>query len=103
MYFSAFLNRSRAGSPRASSPTPTFSTTFSQGKSAKDWNTIAARVFTPFSGRPPMSTLPAVGRRTPAAMRSSVLLPQPEGPTSERNSPSRTSRSSGPRMRILSP
>ena len=103
MYLSAFLSVSRGGRPRASSPTATFSITVSHGKRAKDWNTIAVRVFTPFSGRPPTRTVPAEGRSTPVTMRRIVLLPQPEGPTRERNSPSRTSRSMGPRMRILSP
>src|SRR5258707_525474 len=53
MYLSAFLSRSRSGSPRASSPTPTLSITVSHGKRAKDWNTIAVPGFTPFSGRAP--------------------------------------------------
>src|SRR5688572_5459324 len=38
-------------------------------------------------------TLPRVGSLKPAMMRSAVDLPQPDGPSSERNSPSRTSRS----------
>src|SRR5438552_1810650 len=101
MYLSAFLSRSRSGSPLASSPTATLSMTVSHGKRAKDWNTIAARVLTPFSRRPPTRTVPAEGRSTPATMRRSVLLPHPDGPTRERNSPSRTSRSMGPRIRIL--
>ena len=36
---------------------------------------------------------PCVGRCRPATMRSSVLLPQPDGPTIARNSPSRIARS----------
>ena len=33
------------------------------------------------------SSLPAEGRVSPAMMRKSVLLPQPEGPSTLRNSP----------------
>src|SRR5262245_41911864 len=41
----------------------------------------------------PASTIcPASGSTSPATMRSTVLLPQPEGPRSERNSPRSTSR-----------
>ncbi len=39
-------------------------------------------------------TVPRVGSLRPAMMRSAVDLPQPDGPSSDRNSPSRTSRSS---------
>ena len=38
--------------------------------------------------RPPMETVPPVMVSSPATMRSRVLLPQPEGPTSTMNSPS---------------
>ena len=34
----------------------------------------------PRTGRPSSSMLPVVGVSSPATMRSSVLLPQPEGP-----------------------
>src|SRR3954471_9090721 len=44
-----------------------------------------------------ISRVPALGRSRPAAMRSSVDLPQPEGPTRQTNSPGSTVRSSGPR------
>ena len=40
------------------------------------------------------STAPAVGSLNPAMMRSAVDLPQPDGPSSARNSPARTSSSS---------
>src|SRR5260221_193923 len=43
--------------------------------------------------RPPISTIPALGRSSPATMLSSVDLPQPEGPTSTVNSPLSMSRS----------
>ena len=37
---------------------------------------------------PPSRTLPPLGSSRPAMMFISVLLPQPDGPTSTRNSPS---------------
>src|SRR5205823_2049764 len=37
--------------------------------------------------RPSSSIVPPVGSRKPAIMRSVVVLPQPEGPSSETNSP----------------
>ncbi len=41
---------------------------------------------------PSISSSPAVGSSKPASMRSSVVLPQPEGPSSEKNSPRRMSK-----------
>ncbi len=37
---------------------------------------------------PPNFTWPAVGSMKPATMRRVVVLPQPDGPSSTRNSPS---------------
>ena len=45
---------------------------------------------TPLMGRPLMKISPEVISSSPATMLSSVDLPQPEGPTSTRNSPSST-------------
>ena len=42
---------------------------------------------------PPSSTLPEVGASNPAIIRRQVVFPDPEGPSIEKNSPSRTSRS----------
>ena len=42
---------------------------------------------------PSMMTCPPVGTSKPASMRSKVVLPQPEGPSSAKNSPRPTSRS----------
>ena len=36
----------------------------------------------PATARPPMATVPASGRSKPAIMRSSVVLPEPLGPSS---------------------
>ncbi len=41
--------------------------------------------------RSPMRMDPPLGGTKPAIMRSVVVLPQPEGPSSTRNSPSFTS------------
>src|SRR5215472_4249368 len=41
----------------------------------------------PASGRPPKAMVPAVGASRPASRRISVVLPHPEGPTTQRNSP----------------
>jgi len=43
--------------------------------------------------RSPMRMVPLEMSSSPATMRRAVLLPQPEGPTSTRNSPSAISRS----------
>src|SRR3954467_416785 len=42
---------------------------------------------------PSTSTLPAEGATRPAIIRSSVVLPQPDGPSRETNSPEATARS----------
>ena len=42
---------------------------------------------------PPRKTRPAVGSSKPAIIRSTVVLPEPDGPSIEKNSPSRISRS----------
>ena len=47
---------------------------------------------TSLTTRSPISRRPLVTVSRPATMRSTVLLPQPEGPTKTMNSPSRTSR-----------
>src|SRR5215218_2832716 len=43
--------------------------------------------------RPPMSTSPSVGCSSPAMVRSSVVLPHPDGPRRTRYSPSSVARS----------
>ncbi len=47
---------------------------------------------TSLTTRPPMSISPPVMVSSPATMRSSVDLPQPDGPTSTQNWPSPTSK-----------
>ena len=46
---------------------------------------------TPAMSFPSISRRPVVGSSKPAIMRSSVVLPQPEGPSKAKNSPSRMS------------
>src|SRR5512147_3288133 len=46
---------------------------------------------TPSIGWPSMMISPSVGISKPASMRSKVVLPQPDGPSSAKNSPSRIS------------
>ena len=60
------------------------------GNSAYDWNTIATprcAGATSFMRWPPIFSSPPVMSSSPAIMRSSVDLPQPEGPTKTQNSP----------------
>src|SRR5438552_8704453 len=45
------------------------------------------------TSRPPMRIDPDVGDSSPATMRKSVVLPQPDGPSSTRNSPSLVAKS----------
>src|SRR5690606_12677768 len=77
-------------------PNATFSYTFRCGKMAYDWNTIAvSRAFgaSLSTRRSPNHTSPWVGSSKPAIIRSSVVLPQPEGPSSVTSWPFSTSRS----------
>src|SRR5690606_1112353 len=66
------------------------------GNSAYDWNTMPR--FLSAGGRAARSResnlmVPAVTLSNPAIIRSVVVLPQPDGPSSEKNSPDSTSRS----------
>src|SRR4051794_11772822 len=49
---------------------------------------------TSVTSRPPIRISPFVGSSSPAVIRSTVVLPEPEGPTRTTNSPSAISRSS---------
>jgi hypothetical protein len=57
---------------------------------ALDWNTTPRSVPGPSTSRPAMTTPPVLGAVSPITMESTVDLPQPEWPTIETNSPSRT-------------
>ena len=90
----AALRRARlAQSPRRARPKATFSPTDIIGNRASCWNTM-------FTGRrlgatprmllPPMEISPRSGAMNPAIMRSSVVLPQPDGPRIEKKLPRST-------------
>src|SRR5581483_10491201 len=53
-----------------------------------------SRGASPVTSRPPMRISPDVASSRPPTIRSTVVLPEPDGPTRTRNSPSATSRSS---------
>ena len=57
----------------------------------------------PVTARPSSSTWPSLGLSRPATIRSSVDLPQPEGPTMVMKSLAATSRSTGSSARTGSP
>src|SRR6266404_5656867 len=81
---------------RSRSPKATFSNTERCGKSAYDWKTIPSPRW--WAGRsvtswPSIRTRPAVGSTKPAIRLRVVVLPQPDGPSSESSSPSYTTRS----------
>src|SRR6185312_6302473 len=54
---------------------------------------VSARPLNPESGRPPTSTVPAVGLSSPARCHSRVVFPAPDGPSSATISPGSMTRS----------
>ncbi len=84
----------------------TFCSTVMCGNRAYDWNTVlTGRLFgglSPISS-PKILMLPSVGNSSPAIIRSVVVLPQPDGPSSEKNSPSRICRSMSSTASAASP
>ena len=60
--------------------------------------TCGAAMVSPF-----IRTLPDIGFRNPAIVRSSVVLPEPDGPISTMNSPGRTFRLTSSRPRLPLP
>src|SRR5262249_53945329 len=82
-----------AASPASFSGSRTFAATVAQGISVGSWNTKPSRTgAAPSSGCDQLIS-PRPGALRPAVTRSAVDLPQPEGPSSDTNSPGRTSRS----------
>jgi hypothetical protein len=71
------------------------SSTLRQGSSTALWNTMPTSFCGPLMGLPASVSVPPLMGSRPATIFSSVLLPQPEGPTTETNSPSRMAKSSG--------
>ena len=86
------------GTPARSSGSRTLVATLAHGMSVGDWNTKAMRrpvASSWLTGRRQSRSRPSLGSSNPATIFSSVLLPQPEGPSSVTNSPSATVRSTG--------
>ena len=76
--------------PRTSSPNEMFSQIGISGNSARFWKISAVgRWFglVPFTSLPPILIEPCVGSINPDTMRRIVVLPQPDGPRNEKNSP----------------
>ena len=76
----------------------TFWRTLIHGNSERlySWNTSAIVSGGPSTRRPSSVTSPAVGSSRPAMHFSSVVLPQPDGPTMHTNSPAATSNDTSP-------
>src|SRR3954470_592521 len=86
-----------SGSPARRSAKAALSKDVSHGKLASSWNTTPTPSGTrPATARPSKVTVPEDGLASPAMTSRSVDFPQPEGPTTEKNSPWRNSRSRGP-------
>ena len=84
------LRRSPCRRPRIFRPNSTFCAAVMFGNSEYAWKTMPmSRLFgeTRVTSLPSTTIAPASGRSKPATSRSAVVLPQPDGPSSERNSP----------------
>src|SRR5262249_27603065 len=76
--------------PFISSPNITFCSAVSQGSNSANWNTMPRSWPQPRTSRPSTVTRPPDAVSSPMAMRSAVVLPQPDGPISATISPSLT-------------
>ena len=88
--------RSAFGTPRTFSPYSTFCATVMCGNSAYSWKTVLTsrlRAGSAVTSAPPSLIVPAVGCSNPAIIRSTVVLPEPDGPRIANSSPSPTARS----------
>ncbi len=86
----------RRGSPAIRSGNPMFCSTVMNGYRVGSWKTmpsVSDSRGTCATGTPSISTDPDVISSRPATMRSTDVLPHPDGPTTTRNSPSSISRS----------
>src|SRR5271163_4113124 len=79
--------RSPIASPLCSSGNSTLPSTVHQGSRAKSWNTKVNGFKLPTGAAPRSSAAPPLGCNNPPRTCSSVLLPQPEGPTIATTSP----------------
>ena len=87
---SARLRASPFDLPWTSSPKITLSIIVRHGNSPSCWNTKPRSGPGRSTWWPSTHTSPRVGGRRPSTIRSSVVLPQPEAPTREMNSPAST-------------
>ena len=68
-----------------------------QGTRVLSWNMMPMSVRGALTAAPSMAIAPSLGAINPATIRSSVDLPQPEGPRKETKSPGLMVRSTGPK------
>src|SRR5262245_1046351 len=87
---STTARRSPGERPECASGNSTFASTVHHGSSAKSWNTKVSGLRLSAGGAPRSSAAPLLGCSSPPRIESSVLLPQPEGPTIATTSPART-------------
>src|SRR5262249_770025 len=80
--------RSALATPRMRRPNSTFWRAVIHANSAYSWNTTPRSGPGLRTGAPRKRTSPSEGRMKPASRCSSVVLPQPEGPIRQTNSPS---------------
>ena len=79
--------RSAFGTCRMRRPNSTFSIAVSQPESeSSPWNTTPRSRLAPVTGRPSIRICPDVGASKPASSFSTVVLPQPLGPSRQKNS-----------------
>src|SRR5207249_1300372 len=79
--------------PATSGPIRAFDSTVRHGSRLSFWNTKPRLPPGPVSVLPSSRIVPEVAGSSPATMRRNVVLPQPLGPTTERNSPRSTATS----------
>jgi len=84
---SACAARSAAGTPASSSGRAILSRALRQGIRFACWKTRPIRRWGRVTGSPSSKAWPRAGAISPAMIRSSVVLPQPLGPTSATNAP----------------
>src|SRR4051812_20887993 len=76
------------------------SSTVIHGSSENCWKTTARSGPGPLTSRPSTTTCPSSFGSRPAMIRSNVVLPQPDGPSSETNSLSLTSKDTSRRTGV---
>ena len=79
--------------PLSLSGSSTLLNTVVHGISVGSWNTKPMPAFARLRRGAGHATPPSLGSLKPAMIRNAVDLPQPDGPSSDTNSPARTSRS----------